>query len=168
MCPAGRRRTQESGLETKHGGEMKVTDVNGLVGGIVAAYSAAVYSKNVDAFMQLYASNVRVFDAWGVWSYGGASAWRNAAGGWLGSLGSERVQATFEDVEVLGTQDLCYASAIVTYASISEAGERLRAMQNRVTWVLAFRNDGMKIVHEHTSAPAGFEDMKVMLSRDDP
>ena len=39
------------------------------------AYAAAVLAKDANAFLSLYAPEVRVFDTWGVWSYEGASSW---------------------------------------------------------------------------------------------
>jgi ketosteroid isomerase-like protein len=35
----------------------------------------------------------------------------------------------------------------------------------RVTWSLARRESAWKIVHEHTSAPIGFKDLKAILQR---
>jgi ketosteroid isomerase-like protein len=58
-------------------------------------------------------------------------------------------------------------SGIVTYAALSVQGEQLRSMQNRLTWVLKTSGHVLRIVHEHTSAPVGFEDAKAILSRAD-
>jgi hypothetical protein len=38
-------------------------------------------------------------------------------------------------------------------------------MQNRLSWVLKTGGHVRRIVHEHTSAPMGFEDMKAILQR---
>ena len=57
-------------------------------------------------------------------------------------------------------------SAVVTYAGISAQGQEIRAMQNRLSWVLKTRGHVMRIVHEHTSAPVGFEDAKAILKRE--
>ena len=54
----------------------------------------------------------------------------------------------------------------MTYAAISAEGQELRAMQNRISWVLQSIGHVLRIVHEHTSAPVGFEDAKVMLKRE--
>lgn len=140
-------------------------DPDQLVARVVEAYTSAVYAKDVDAFMRLYDRDTRIFDMWGVWSYEGADAWRGAVNGWLTSLGEERVRVSFDDLRTIATSDLVAVSAIVTYASLSPQGESLRSMQNRLSWVLRARGGGLTIVHEHTSAPAGFEDMKVMLTR---
>lgn len=115
--------------------------------------------------MHLYAPNARIFDAWGVWSYEDAAAWRQAVDGWFTSLGTERVKVTFEDVRVIADRDFAGVSTVVTYAGVSAEGEALRAMQNRLTCVLRVSGHVLRIVHEHTSAPVGFEDMKAILQR---
>jgi ketosteroid isomerase-like protein len=135
---------------------------------VIEAYKSAVYAKNVETLMHLYDQSVRVFDAWGVWSYEGSDAWRLAAEGWLKSLGTERVKVTFEDVKATTVREFAYVSAIVTYAGVSENGEPLRAMQNRLSWVLKLSGHVLRVVHEHTSAPVGFEDMKAILQREPP
>jgi uncharacterized protein (TIGR02246 family) len=132
---------------------------------ILERYAAAVLAKDVGAFIALYSPDVRVFDAWGCWSYEGAAAWREAARQWFASLANESVAVSAQEVRVTGGQDAALLSAIVTYASISPAGERLRAMQNRLSWGLARHGDSWRIVHEHTSAPIGFDDMKGILTR---
>ena len=63
------------------------------------------------------------------------------------------------------TNRIAITSAIVTYASLSAEGEELRSMQNRITWGLRTTGHVLRIVHEHTSAPVGFEDMKAILHR---
>jgi ketosteroid isomerase-like protein len=132
---------------------------------VFEAYEAAVYAKDVEAFMRLYDCGARVFDAWGVWSYEGASAWQVAVEGWFASLGTERVKVTFDEVSSVGTPVFMSVSAIVTYTGVSAQGEPVRAMQNRLTWVLKTSGHVLRIIHEHTSAPAGFEDGKAILQR---
>lgn len=129
-------------------------------------YKSAVLAKNAETFMHLYDPEVRVFDTWGIWSYEGAAAWRVAVEGWFSSLGNETVRVTFEDVKIMGEQDFALMSAIVTYAAISAQGQELRAMQNRISWVLKTKGHVLRIVHEHTSAPIGFEDAKAILKRE--
>jgi ketosteroid isomerase-like protein len=142
-----------------------VSDLDKDLARVMEAYESAVYRKDVDAFMRLYDPDVRVFDTWGVWAYEGADAWRRAVEGWLGSLGAERVKATFGNVKSRPGKDLSSLSAIVTYAGLSAEGVELRAMQNRITWVLRTAGNVPRIVHEHTSAPLGFDDMKAILVR---
>ncbi len=130
-------------------------------------YKAAVLAKNVEAFIRLYDPAVRVFDTWGVWSYEGAEVWQRAVEGWFTSLGVERCKVSFADVKTSIGKEFSILSAIVTYAAIAPSGETLRAMQNRISWGLKTSGHMPRIVHEHTSAPVGFEDMKAILQRPD-
>jgi hypothetical protein len=57
-------------------------------------------------------------------------------------------------------------SAVVTYAGVSADGRALKEMQNRITWVLQASGHVLRIIHEHTSAPVGFEDAKAILERE--
>lgn len=129
-------------------------------------YKSAVLAKNAETFMHLYDADVRVFDTWGIWSYEGASAWRVAVEGWFSSLGSETVRVSFEDVIIAAESGFASMTAFARYAAVSAQGQELRAMHNRITWVLKSRGHVLRIVHEHTSAPIGFEDTKAMFMRD--
>jgi ketosteroid isomerase-like protein len=142
-----------------------VSDAEKNVRRTLAAYASAVLAKDVEAFMRLYHPGVRVFDAWGVWLYEDAASWRQAVEGWFTSLASERVKVSFAEVQTTAEQALATVSAIVTYAAESAQGEPLRSMQNRITWVLRESGHVFRIVHEHTSAPIGFEDSKAILAR---
>lgn len=129
-------------------------------------YKSAVLAKNAEVFMHLYDPEVRVFDTWGVWSYEGAAAWRVAVDGWFTSLGNETVKVTFEEVKIVAESNFAYLSAIARYAAISAQGQELRSMQNRISWVLKTRGHVLRIVHEHTSAPIGFDDTKAIMQRE--
>lgn len=134
---------------------------------LLEAYQKAAFDKDVDAFMRLYDPKVRVFDTWGVWVYDGAEAWRRAVEGWFTGLGAERVKVRFDDVQALAGKDLSSLSAVVTYAAVAAEGTPpLRAMQNRISWVLRTSGHVPRIVHEHTSAPVGFDDARAILVRD--
>jgi uncharacterized protein (TIGR02246 family) len=129
------------------------------------AYSAAVRAKDVDAFVALYADDVRTFDLWSEWSYDGKAAFRGMVTEWFGSLGDDVVAVEHDDVRTQAGEDVAALSAFLTYRALSPEGEELRSMNNRLTWVLRKDGDGSsKIVHEHTSAPAGDEG-KVQLRR---
>ena len=132
---------------------------------MLATYESAVFNKDVKTLMHIYDPSVRVFDAWGVWLYEGSDAWQRAVEGWFTSLGDERVKVTFEDVKSWVSKEVTSVCAVVTYAGVSAAGKELRSMQNRVTWVLRTSGHLARIVHEHTSAPIGFEDSKAILVR---
>jgi ketosteroid isomerase-like protein len=129
-------------------------------------YKSAVLARNAETFMHLYDSEVRVFDTWGNWSYEGAAAWRVAVEGWFSSLGSETVRVTFEDVRITAESSFAFVSAFARYAAFSAQGQELRAMHNRITWVLKARGHVLRVVHEHTSAPIGFEDTKAIFTRE--
>ena len=143
-----------------------MSDIEKQVQRAIDTYKSAVLAKNVETLMHVYDPDVRVFDAWGTWSYEGAAAWRVAVEGWFSSLGSETVRVTFDDVKILGGQGFASMSAIVTYTASSAQGQELRAMQNRITWVLEKSGHVLRVIHEHTSAPIGFEDTKAILKRE--
>jgi uncharacterized protein (TIGR02246 family) len=132
---------------------------------IFHAYQSAVHGKDVEAFIELYDPEACVFELWGQWSYQGTAAWRKMAEGWFASLGTERVVVELADVKITSGSDLAIAHAIVTYQGVSAEGQKLRAMQNRLTWALRYRPGGWKIIHEHTSAPVNPDTGKVILQR---
>ena len=134
---------------------------------MLTAYAAAVRTKDVDAFVGLYADEVRNFDLWSEWSYDGKDALRGMVSEWFGSLGdAEEVAVRFDDVRSQEDGDVGALSAFTTYAAVSPDGTDLRSMNNRLTWVLRKEPGGAwKIVHEHTSAPIGDEG-KVQLRRE--
>jgi ketosteroid isomerase-like protein len=140
-------------------------ELDSSVAKLQASYASAVLQRDAEAFARLYDPGVRVFDAWGVWEYKGAELWRRAVEGWFTSLGTEKVKVTFSETESHGSLSMAITSAIATYASLSAQGEEVRSMQNRITWGLRTTGHVLRIVHEHTSAPAGFEDMKAILQR---
>ena len=148
------------------GRETNVSDTEKQILRALDTYKSAVLAKNAETLMHLYDPDVRVFDTWGAWSYEGAAAWSVAVEGWFSSLGNESVRVTFEDVKIMGAQGFASLSAIVTYAAISAQGQELRAMQNRISWVLKSSGHVLRVVHEHSSAPVGFEDSKAMLKRE--
>ena len=129
-------------------------------------YKSAVLARNVETFMHLYDPHVRVFDTWGIWLYDGAAAWRVAVEGWFSSLQGESCRVNFEDVRVIDGGAFAAMSAVVTYTGISAQGHDVRAMQNRISWVLKTSSNVLRVLHEHTSAPVGFEDAKAILKRD--
>jgi ketosteroid isomerase-like protein len=140
-------------------------EIDKSINRVLENYKASVYSKDVGTFMRLYDPKVRIFDAWGIWSYEGAAAWQMAVEAWFTSLGAEKVKVTFDEVQVIGNSEFAVVSAIVTYAGQSAQGETRRTMQNRISWVLKMSAHVLRIIHEHTSAPVGFEDMKAILQR---
>jgi len=135
------------------------------VGSLLEAYRDAVHAKDVDAFVAIFADDVRVFDMWGTWSHDCIDAWREMAEGWFGSLGDERVRVEFDDVQTTVGEDAAVLSAFMTFAGLSADGEELRSMNNRLTWGLRKTDGNWKVVHEHTSAPVEMATGKVDLKR---
>jgi len=133
---------------------------------LLDAYAAAVRAKDVEAFLALYAEDTRNFDLWSEWSYDGKDALRGMVEEWFGSLGDdEQVAVEFEDVRSYVDDDVAALSAFARYAAVSPDGNELRSLNNRLSWILRRQDDGSwRIVHEHTSAPAG-EGGKVQLQR---
>lgn len=142
-----------------------MADLDTDVARLLDTYRSAARAKDVAAFMRLYDPRVRVFDTWGVWCHDGADAWQQAIEGWFTSLGTGRVEVSFDDVVVTGTPAMASVTAIVTYRGVSTEGEPKGEMQNRLTWVLRTSGHVLRVIHEHTSAPAGFDDAKLILKR---
>ncbi len=146
-----------------------MNDIDKSIARLLAAYESAVHARDAEALLRLYDPKVRVFDTWGVWFHDGADAWRVAVDGWFASLGTERVKVRFDEVRTRvdggSASGFALVTAIVTYAGISAEGATLREMQNRLTWGLATSGHVLRIVHEHTSVPVGFEDAKAILRR---
>jgi ketosteroid isomerase-like protein len=142
-----------------------MSDTEKLVLQALETYKSAVLSKDVEALMHLYDPDVRVFDTWGVWSYEGAAAWRVAIEGWFSSLKNDKCRVAFDDVKTISGSDFASMSAVATYTGMTAQGQDSRSMQNRISWVLKTSGHASRIVHEHTSVPVGFEDMKGILKR---
>ena len=128
-------------------------------------YRNAIFRKDLDAFASIFDENVRVFDMWVQWSYDGLPAWREMAKGWFESLGTDRDVVTFDDVRIEASDELATLTAFVKFTAISEAGEELRFLQNRLTWVARKKEGSWKIIHQHSSGPIDFKTMKVVLKR---
>ena len=133
---------------------------------MLEAYAAAVGAKDVDAFVDLYADDVRTFDLWSVWAYDGKPEFREMVREWFGSLPEDEVvEVEFDEIRAQSGDDVGGVSAYTTFRAVSPDGKELRSMNNRLTWVLRKDAGGAwKIVHEHTSAAAG-EGGKVQLRR---
>jgi ketosteroid isomerase-like protein len=142
-----------------------VSEIDVSVSRVIEAYKAAVAARDIDAFMRLYDPAVRIFDAWGVWSYEGIPAWKAPIESWFATHPDDRHVVTFEDVSCVSTPTMVSVAAVVTYAMVSARSEPVGAMQNRLTWILKPGAGGLSIVHEHTSVPVGFEDQKAILQR---
>ncbi len=134
---------------------------------VLEGYKAAVYDRNAELFLQLYDQDARVYDTWGVWSYEGTASRQQSIKDWFSSLGEERVMVSFDEVQITVSQDLAVLAATGRYAAVAANGVELRSMQNRLTWALKRKSGLWLIIHEHTSTPIGFNDLKAILQRSD-
>ena len=103
---------------------------------VLEDYKAAVWAKNVDAFVALYDRETVVFDMWGAWSHNGIAALRSVAEGWFGSLGKDRVVVDFSDAQTIVAADLAVVHAFANYKAVDADGMELRSMDNRLTMTL--------------------------------
>ena len=140
-------------------------DIDQAVEKLKQRYIDAVASRSANALIQLYDPKARIFDAWGVWEYNGTAAWQIAVEGWFASKPTDKLQVNFSECTIVGTLDLATMTAIVTYAGISADSKETHSMQNRMTWIFRTVGHNFRIVHEHTSAPIGFEDLKAILKK---
>jgi len=172
-----------------HAGQMRknIFRIMKEIESLLDTYKTAVFQKDVEAFVSIFDDDVRIFDMW-EWVYNGVTPWREMVKSWFGSLGTERVVVTFDEVQIQkGSDDgqipmegdMAVVSAFARFAAISEKGEELRHLQNRLTWVVrkisekrAFGGNvarsgrGVwKVIHEHTSGPVDGGTMKVLLQR---
>ncbi|WP_042259729.1 YybH family protein [Paraburkholderia heleia] len=132
---------------------------------VLHQYQAAVWAKDVDAFLALYDPDIVAFDMWGAWTYEGIASWRNMVEGWFGSLGTERVIVDFSEAQTAVSGDLAVVHAFVTYKAVAADGEALRSMDNRMTATLRQTGEGWKIVHQHSSSPIDPATTKVIFKR---
>jgi uncharacterized protein (TIGR02246 family) len=141
-----------------------VSDADQPIRAALAAYQAAVLAKDAEAFVAIYADDARIFELWGTWEHDIAS-WREMAKGWFAFLGDQRSVVSAHDVRTQVAGDMALLSASLTYTAVDAAGTELRALDNRLSWVLRQRGGHWLVVHEHTSVPLAHEDAKGILKR---
>jgi len=142
-------------------------DIDAAIATLQEKYISAASSRNTSALIQLYDPEVRIFDAWGVWEYHGTDSWKIALESWLSSSPEGKYSVAFSDCDVVGSPEMATMTAIVKYALVAPDGKESHSMHNRITWVLRKSGNELFIIHEHTSAPIGFDDMKAILKRPD-
>ena len=142
-----------------------MSDIEEQIRQIFEGYKAAVFAKNVEAFLALYNENIHIFDMWEKWSYNGKDAWREMVSNWFGSLGDEKVVVDFDSLTVTATNEIAVVHTFVTYKAVASNGNELRSMNNRLTAALKKSNGTWKIFHEHSSAPLDGNTLKATLQR---
>lgn len=128
-------------------------------------YKTAVFEKDLDTFISIFDNDILVYDMWQQWTYEGLAAWKDMAKGWFESLGPDRDVVTYEAEQIQHSGDMAVLTAIVKFTAVSDKGEPLRFLQNRLTWVARKIDGTWKIIHQHTSSPIDFETMKVILTK---
>ena len=142
-----------------------MSDIEEQIRQIFEGYKAAVFAKNVEAFLALYNENIHIFDMWEKWSYNGKDAWREMVSNWFGSLGDEKVVVDFDSLTVTATNEIAVVHTFVTYKAVASNGNELRSMNNRLTAALKKSNGTWKIFHEHSSAPLDGNTLNATLQR---
>lgn len=133
---------------------------------LLQQYKTAVFEKDIAAYAAVYHEDVQIFDLWMQWTYNGLEEWLGMAKEWFDSLGNNRDAVNFGDVRIELGADMAFVTALVKFAAISETGEELRYLQNRLTWVVSKKNDKWKVIHQHTSSPVNFETLQVILKNE--
>ncbi|NDV43774.1 YybH family protein [Flagellimonas sediminis] len=126
-------------------------------------YQEAVWLKDSDALLALYASDVVQFDMWDRGYYPNLKEWKTEMENWLGSLGDEKVKVDFERIKIHQSENMGFASGLIKFQAISPEGKVLRSMKNRIS--IAFSKEGVvwKVVHQHISAPISSENLNAIF-----
>ena len=116
-------------------------------------YKVALFSKDIEAFAELYDADVRIFDGSARWSCDGLAQWRTSTKSWFDSHPDERVLVLAESMQISATRALGAANGFMVYKAVSQGGVELRCRKSRFTWTVEKRFGVWKVVHEHTSFP---------------
>lgn len=96
-------------------------------------YKDAAFRKDKSAMKALYHEMAVLFDVWNDFSIRGKLDVCRMVDEWFDSLGSESVGVEFEGVQLLVGDTVAFASCSVTFRAISESGEELRHITERMT-----------------------------------
>ena len=130
-------------------------------------YKTAVYEKDVEKFLSMYASDTHIYDCWGNWESKGISSWKENVAEWFNGLSEDGVllKVDFNDLVVEENSYLAFVYCAVTFAAYQEeSGEQLRQMTNRFTYGFKKVNESWVIVHEHSSLPIDMETGKAIFN----
>jgi len=129
---------------------------------LLEKYKKSVWYKDLDAFLEIYDEDICAYDLWNAWSYEGLEAWSGMVKDWFSWLNNEKDDVSFHNTVVKSNQDFATLYTFIIYRGLSADEVELRRIQNRLTWVLQKKEGVWKVIHEHTSAPAKMDDMKIM------
>ena len=120
---------------------------------LMEAYRTSVLNKDLEGLMAIYGYEIQAFDTWDRWAFVGLEQWREMNVNWFRSVGDDRDRVDFDDVTILPGEPVGAVIATVTYSAVSTAGEVLRSMKTRLTWIAKRDGGGWKILHQHASVP---------------
>ncbi|MFC5605055.1 YybH family protein [Sporosarcina koreensis] len=127
---------------------------------VLENYKTAVYEKNVEKFLSMYASEIHIYDCWGNWESKGISSWKESVLEWFNGLSEDGVllEVAFNNLVVEENSHLAFVHCAVIYTAYQEeSGEKLRQLTNRFTYGLKKVNGSWIIAHEHSSLPINIE-----------
>ncbi|MEC7263091.1 MAG: nuclear transport factor 2 family protein [Bacteroidota bacterium] len=127
-------------------------------------YKEAVWRKDADALLALYDTDVIQFDMWDRGFYPNLTEWKPGIEDWLGSLGNEKVKVDFEMIKIHLAENIGFASGLIKFEAISEQGDVLRSMKNRITVGFYKGPEHWVVVHQHISAPISSENLNVIFN----
>jgi len=137
-----------------------MTHVFSKVQDVLEIYKTAVYEKDVEKFLSMYAPEMHIYDCWGKWEVKDLFSWKKNVAEWFNGLNEDGVllKVDFRDLVVEEDSNLTIVYCTVTFtAHKEEAGEQLRQMTNRFTYGLKKVNESWFIAHEHSSLPINIE-----------
>ena len=137
-----------------------MTHVFSKVQDVLEIYKTAVYEKDVEKFLSMYAPETHIYDCWGKWEVKDLFSWKKNVAEWFNGLNEDGVllKVDFRDLVVEEDANLAIVYCTVTFtAHKEEAGEQLRQMTNRFTYGLKKVNESWFIAHEHSSLPINIE-----------
>ena len=137
-----------------------MTHVFSKVQDVLETYKTAVYEKDAEKFLSMYAPEMHIYDCWGKWEVKDLFSWKKNVAEWFNGLNEDGVllKVDFRDLVVEEDSNLTIVYCTVTFtAHKEEAGEQLRQMTNRFTYGLKKVNESWFIAHEHSSLPINIE-----------
>jgi ketosteroid isomerase-like protein len=116
-------------------------------------YKETAWEKNVNGMVGLYDDNVLIFDMWHKGFVKGLEEWTMVITEWLTSLKEEKVNVSFDMIEIQESGDVAFASALIQFQAIGIDGRVIRSMKNRISLGFEKKAGFWKVKHQHTSAP---------------
>ena len=126
-------------------------------------YQNAAWNKDTTSMINLYDNHAVIFDMWDQGCLTNPEEWHKIIFDWLNSLGEEKVKVDFEMIKIHQSENVGFASALISFQAIANDGAVLRSMKNRITLGFSKFDDGWKVIHQHTSAPISSNGLTAIL-----